>query len=77
MKLLFFLPNNVSFGKFKTAEPFFFMIITELFLWFERLIDSIILSKNDCTNSKKKDKTRNRLSPRTGGIFFCSFRRQF
>ena len=44
MKLLFFLPNNVSFGKFKTAELFFFMIITVLFRWFERFADTIILS---------------------------------
>ena len=54
MKLLFFLPNNVSFGKFKTAELFFFMIITVLFRWFERFADAIILSKTIVVFPKKK-----------------------
>lgn len=56
MKLLFFFFNNVLFGKFKMVEFFFFMIIIELFFWFEWFIDSIILSKNDCINLKKKIK---------------------
>lgn len=58
-------------AKFKTAEPFFTIIIVVI-LSFERFVDSIIVSQNERVISEK-NKTSHRISPRTGVIFFGHF----
>lgn len=40
-------------AKFKTAEPFFTIIIVVI-LWFQRFADSIILSKNERVISEER-----------------------